>query len=214
MTYKNLYLLFYHLTKNRENAVSLLTWSFLPGTVIHELSHLLIAELLRVRTGELSFTPEIRENNQVRAGGLKMAKTDPLRHSLIGLAPTMVGITIISSISHFYLFPTIQQWSNETMKQSILLFVICYLLFVVNNTMFSSKKDLEAILFPLIIIAILGGALYLGNIKISLAPKTINFLTNLFKNLDLALGGTVVIDLIMLSLIKIMLRGKRKATSY
>jgi len=218
---KNLYLLFFYLTKDKQHAVSLLTWVFLPGTVIHELSHLLMAELLRVRTGELSFTPEIRENNEIRVGALKMAKTDPLRHSLIGLAPILVGITTIASLSHFVLFPLAQKTFSLSFRplnyqllitNYFLLFGTCYLVLCVSNTMFSSKKDLEAILFPLIIIAVLGGAFWLGDFEISFSLKTISFFTNLFKKLNLALMGTVVIDSGFLGMTKILLKSQKQKT--
>ena len=217
---KNLYLLFFYLTKDKQHVVSLLTWVFLPGTVIHELSHLLMAELLRVRTGELSFTPEIRENNEIKLGGLKMAKTDPLRHSLIGLAPVMVGIVTISFISHFYFFPLVQKTFlipirpfnyHQLIINWFLIFSFSFLIFNLSNTMFSSKKDLETILFPLIIAAVLGGAFWLGDFEISFSLKTISFFTNLFKKLDLALLGTVLIDLVFLGAVRFLLKNRRNS---
>jgi len=207
--------LFFRLTKEEEEAVSLLTWFFLPGTVIHELSHLLIAELLRVRTGELSFRPEIKEDDRIRAGSLKMARTDPLRHSLIGLAPILAGLAIITSLVHFILVPLFQKNLSISFLplnyQSIIinllsLLLATYLLFIISNTMFSSKKDLETILVPLIIIAILGGAFWLGKIRISLSPQVISFSTNLFKKLNWALLGTAIIDLVFLGLLKLLLK--------
>ena len=211
--------MFFRLTKEKQPAISILAWFFLPGTIIHELSHLLIAELLRVRTGELGFIPKIKGDsalqNEVKLGSLKMAKTDPLRHSLIGLAPIIVGITIISFISHFYLFPLVQKTLSLPLRpfnyQSLitnycLLFTLCYLLFIISNTMFSSKKDLETILFPIIIIAVLGGTFWLGDFQISLSEKIISFIANLLKTLDLALLGTIVIDLGFLGIIKLLLK--------
>src|SRR3989344_2045217 len=34
---------------------------FFPGTIIHELSHWIIAEILRVKTGEISFIPQVEK---------------------------------------------------------------------------------------------------------------------------------------------------------
>lgn len=201
---KNLYLLFFRLTKNNESAIQLLTWALLPGTIIHELSHLLCAGLLRVPTSELSFRPEIRAN-EVKAGGLKMARIDPFRHTLIGLAPIITGISIITFVTHFYLYPQIQTLQSIDIKRIFSLFVLCSLLFIVSNTMFSSKKDLEPILLPLLLILICLALFYVLGIQISLSPRTIDSLTLLLKNLDLALIGTLIIDAFSLLLIKLFL---------
>lgn len=210
---QSLFLFFYFLVKEKERAIQLLTWLLLPGTVIHELSHLLVAELLRVPTGELSFTPEIRENNEVRAGGLKIAKTGPLRHSLIGLAPSLVGITSLTALSYFGLIPLWKKISQtpirplyyqQLISNLLLIFLVCYLIFILSNTMFSSKKDLETILFPILIISIIVLALFLGKIQVQLSDPIINLISQIFKSLNLALFLTVIIDLIFLLLIKLL----------
>ena len=54
---KNIYSLIEKLFKNKKLAIWILAVVFLPGTVIHELSHLLIALVLRVPTGPLSIWP-------------------------------------------------------------------------------------------------------------------------------------------------------------
>jgi hypothetical protein len=217
---KNLFFFFYLLTKDNETSINLLTWLFLPGTIIHELSHLLTAELLGVRTGELSFRPEIRENNEIRLGGLKMAKTDPLRHSLIGLAPTLVGMTMIASLVHFVFIPLAQKTFSFSFSPAnyqllftnySLLFTLCYLIFILSNTMFSSKKDLETILFPLLLLTLLGTVIWLGKFRISFPPKIISLVTNLLKKFDWALLATAIIDLVFLSFIKLSLRRSKLA---
>ncbi len=214
---RNLYLLFFLLTQNKEQSVQFLTWLFLPGTVIHELSHLLVAELLRVPTGQLSFTPEIRENNQVRMGGVKIAKTGPLRYFLIGLAPTLVGITTITLIMHFSFLPLLQKVLTLPFRPAnyqllitnyCLLFALCYLIFALSNTMFSSKKDLKTILFPILLIVVLGAFFWLGDFKISLPLEMINSFTLLLKTLNYALLGTMIIDLLFLTFIRLLLHRK------
>ncbi|HUV47130.1 MAG TPA: hypothetical protein VMW29_03270 [Candidatus Bathyarchaeia archaeon] len=212
---KKLHLFFFLICKDKEQSIQLLTWLFLPGTVVHELSHLLVAELLRVPTGELSFTPEIRANNEIRAGGLKMAKTGPLRHALIGLAPIMVGITSIAGFTYFCLLPLLQKtlsipfrpfYYQQLIINWLAIFIFSFLIFNLSNTMFSSKKDLETIVFPLLIIGLFGFAFWFAGIRISFAPKTIFFFTNILKYLDFALLGTVVIDFFFMLLVNFFLK--------
>jgi len=218
---KNLYLFFYRLTKSQEKAVNFLTWLVLPGTIIHELSHLLAAELLRVRTGRLFFKPEVKNDGRIRAGGLEIAKTGPFRQALIGLAPILMGTAIITSLAYFYLLPLVDFFptpfhlqgfpppllaGDSSASEAFLLPLLFYLIFVISNTMFSSKKDLETILFPLLII-LLGLTVYwLGGFKISFSPELISQISQLFKALNFSLLGAVVVDLGFLGLIKIFNR--------
>lgn len=152
---KNLYLFFYLITKNEHWSIQLLTWILLPGTVVHEVSHMLIAELTGIKTDRFSFTPEVLENNQIKAGSITMEKPGPFRQSLIGIAPVLFGIGLISLISYFL---SIQPFSHLAIKQIAIIVALFYLLFVISNSMFSSSKDLEQIMLPIILLIILGGA--------------------------------------------------------
>jgi hypothetical protein len=211
---KNIYLLFFLLTQDKEQSVHLLTWLFLPGTIIHELSHLLVAEVLGVATGELSFKPEIKENDQVHLGSLKVAKTGPLRHFLIGLAPTLAGITSIALITHFTFLPLLQKtlslsfqpinYQNHIINLT-LLFLISYLLFCLSNTMFSSKQDLKTILFPILLTLILLAFFWSTGLKIALPGKLITGFNQVLKTLNYALLAALIIDLIFLIFIRLLL---------
>lgn len=191
---KNLYLLFYKLTKNQNTAIQLLTWLLLCGTVIHEVSHMIIAELLGVRTGKFSFIPEIIEEGGVKAASLTMQRTGPVRQTIIGLAPTILGIGLIGLIG-YYLFP---------ITNYLLLITFLYLLFTLANTMFSSPKDLEQILFPLILLTMLISAFWLANLKISLSINLFYIFNNLFNHINLGLGMAIIINIILLGLTKFL----------
>lgn len=126
----------------------------LPGTLIHELSHWLVAELLRVPTGKLELLPQIETNNRVRLGSLQIAQTDPFRRTLIGLAPLFMGLTVLFLIGNQ--FPQIG-WP-PTLGINLKNLALFYGVLVVANTMFSSQKDLEVALLPTIVL-ILGSIL-------------------------------------------------------
>ena len=67
-------------------SVAALKFSFLftpPGVFLHEFSHILMAEMLRVPTGELKLKPEIKDGH-LTLGSAQIAATDPLRLTLIG----------------------------------------------------------------------------------------------------------------------------------
>ena len=135
---------------------------FFPGIIIHEMSHFLVATLLMVPTGEISLFPE-----EKGMGSIQIAKTDPIREAIIGLAPTIIGTTIILLI---FLIPLNFPLKNINLQKipSLLqgwqnLFWL-YLIFVTTNTMFASESDRRSWLGLIALIVIIASLLYLFNL--------------------------------------------------
>src|SRR3989338_5660551 len=55
----SLSLLIYKVTKSQKAVVNILAIIFLPGTIFHELAHLLTAGVMLVPVGEISVIPEV-----------------------------------------------------------------------------------------------------------------------------------------------------------
>lgn len=128
---------FFRLTKSHKATVHILAYIFLPGTLIHELSHVLAAGMLLVPVGNFEVLPEIREND-VKLGSAQIGKTDPLRRAFIGVAPVIFGMAVILSVLYYLTTASVVEfWVFVT---------LVYVIFVTSNTMFSSKKDLEGTL--------------------------------------------------------------------
>lgn len=142
--------LFMKLFRSQHVTIYLLSFIFLPGVVLHELSHLLLANLLFVRTGEVEFFPEIHES-EVKMGSVAIARTDPLRRFLIGVAPVIGGLGVLLAASSF-LLDTMLSW------KSVVLF---YVVFQIANTMFSSSKDMEGAIGFLVGVGSIGAILQL-----------------------------------------------------
>lgn len=136
---KSLSQLFFRLTRNQTTTIQLLALLFLPGVVIHELAHFLTASLLFVPVGEIEFFPQVTDGG-VKLGSVSIAKTDPFRRAIIGVAPVLVGISLLLFGMRYFL-----QFTKTS--TSILLpgVILLYLLFEISNTMFSSKKDIEGL---------------------------------------------------------------------
>jgi len=124
---------------------------FLPGTIVHELSHLLMATFLGVHTGHISLFPHFDRSSQlVRLGSVEVASTDLLRQSLIGLAPTLVGISLIAACSQLF-FPVIFQFPDSALSVVLTHFIsqpfipsqlfALYLIFTLSNTLHTSRSD-------------------------------------------------------------------------
>jgi len=179
--------MFFSFTKNRHTAVSFFSLLFLPGVVIHELSHMLMAEILFVRAGSIEFLPKIH-GDSVKLGSVAIAKTDPVRRFLIGVAPLFGGLGVI--VTAFFYFPL----SLSFRWQSI---VLVYILFEISNTMFSSKKDLEGalglfifVLFAAIAFVLLGFKIPYSFFIFLTSTKLITF----FQTLDAYLFFVILIN--------------------
>lgn len=146
-----LFYLFEKISRSRKIAVGLLSFIFFPGVVIHELAHFLMASLLFVRVGDIEFTPQLQADG-IKMGSVQIAKTDMLRRFLIGVAPLIFGfsILVIGIYSFFSYFPFAELELNWQYILSII--VVLYSVFVITNTMFSSKKDMEGAFGFLILI--------------------------------------------------------------
>jgi hypothetical protein len=76
----------------------------LPGVVVHELSHWLMAKVLGVRVSKLSLGPKRKgRSRRVSLGSVQVGKVDPLRASLIGLAPLLGGTATVLLIGYLAL---------------------------------------------------------------------------------------------------------------
>lgn len=71
---------------------------FLPGILLHEVSHFLMATILRVPTKKFSVIPQTLADGRLRLGYVETAKTDLLRETLIGAAPLLSGILFIAYV--------------------------------------------------------------------------------------------------------------------
>ncbi len=147
--------LFYRFSQNRQILVGICTLLFLPGTIIHELAHLLMAMILMVPVGEIHILPEV-VGDKIHMGTVSTAETDVFRRTLVGLAPFIIGTCII-----FYSLTLERTW------------LIYYLIFEVSNTMFSSSEDLKEswglFVAILVLLGLAGYGLYYFKIGINLS---------------------------------------------
>lgn len=162
-------------THSQKISISVISLFFFPGTVLHELSHLITAELLRVRTHGMEFNPEYRDG-RLKMGSVKVSQSDPVRQFFIGIAPFIVGVSILVSILFFYT----RYFTFYSMFQSLQGFGaalgLLLIVFIITNTMFSSKKDMEGVVELIIITIVVFIILYLFNIH----PE--NFIFYIFGN--------------------------------
>lgn len=127
--------IFYGLTKNKKVSAYLFALLFLPGTYVHELSHLLTSLILFVPVGKLELIPKL-EGEKLRLGSVLIGKTDFIRRFIIGIAPLIIGVLILIMIVAFaFANPPGNAWWKYL--------IYLYLIFTISNTMYMSKRDME-----------------------------------------------------------------------
>ncbi|KKU88954.1 MAG: putative membrane protein [Microgenomates group bacterium GW2011_GWF2_47_9] len=176
-----------------------------PGTVLHELSHWLMAEILQVRTGEMQILPDAESMGQgeEKLGFVMTGRTDPIRGFLIGFAPFITGITALVILG--YLLDTF--WGSAPTWQIAL---IIYGLIVVGNSMIVSKADSRNWPFMAIITALIVGALIRS--KVVLPTGFLLSLTQIMVRIDQVLGLTILLNLAMIGGFYLLRRSVEKIT--
>jgi hypothetical protein len=200
-------------TLSRFVSINLLSFLFSPGVIVHELSHLFAATILFVPVGHMEFSPK-KEGNGVKLGSIEIAKTDPIRRSLIGCAPFFVGFSLIVSMVYFF-----NSNISFLQKQNYYVFIaailsLIYLLFAISNTMFSSKADMEGTLEILITIFIILGAASILGFRLPLAFSDKVFVgktIEIVQRSAIFLLVPIVIDFSILGVIKLF-SGSRSRT--
>ena len=99
--HRHLHGIAYLLTGHDDMALLLYALPLLPGVALHELSHAAMATLLGVKSANLTIVPRRQPDGHVRLGSLQVERVDPVRSSLIGLAPLLTGSIAILLIIRF-----------------------------------------------------------------------------------------------------------------
>jgi hypothetical protein len=173
---------------------------FLPGTLVHELSHWLMAKILFVHTGKISLIPKL-QGTTIRMGTAEVEKVDRFRQIFIGLAPFIIGITMLFYSFYFFL-PKLSSFNYWIIG----LFV--YLLFIISNSMFSSKKDLEGALFLVIILIVLFAIIFFFDRHLLQQLQTLLFLIppQYLKLATYYLLIPVALDIIVVGVLRLLIR--------
>lgn len=195
----------YKFTRSHKVVVHTLAVIFLPGTILHELAHLLFAGVMLVPVGKLNVVPEI-EGESVKLGSVQIGHADPIRRMIIGVAPALLGMILIFSIFIMVKIGISPWWQ---------IVLALYFLFQIGNTMFSSKKDIEgSILFFILVLflsAVILLALYLWNPALlhNISKIDFSFAIPFFKHAASYLIIPVSLDLLIIFLAKLAISASK-----
>lgn len=204
------------LTRRADWAVIIYSLVLLPGVFLHELSHWLMATLLRVRTGSFSLIPRRQPDGSIVLGYVEYYKgpsLGPVRESLVGGAPLIAGTAVILLIgtkifSVTDLTAAIQSGDLAQLtlafQQTLAtndIFVWLYLLFAVSNAMMPSPADRRAWPGFLLTLGAVSLALYLlGLTDVILSELSMPFATAV-GYLGTAFSLSIAVDILFILLI-------------
>ena len=206
---------FYSLTRSQNSATLAIFLIFLPGVIIHEGAHWTMARLIGLKTGKFRVWPK-RSGKYIGLGSVSVESRDPIRDSLVGVAPLLVGTVLVTIIGRM-IFDTPQvsallaqgEWfgafmafRQELNRPSGLLWA--YLLFTIANAMMPSASDRE----PIKPVLFYGGLAITAYIILGLplqgATAALQWLAPTLQNLSSALLFVIVLDIIILAVLYVI----------
>jgi hypothetical protein len=210
LLHREIQAVFLILTRDARVTMGIFAMLFLPGVFLHELSHFVMAKILRVRTGKFSIFPKSLPDGRLQLGYVETAKSDIVRDSLIGAAPLIVGTLFVAYVAVYHLQMRIL-WDAFRNGQSDLFwlgvralpqvpdfYLWFYLAFAVSSTMMPSESDRHAWLELLISIAVLFGlALLFGAgpwILSNVAPR----LSTILSSVAVIFGLSVFVHILLI----------------
>lgn len=167
--HQEIQILFYLLTRWINLALTLFALLFLPGVLLHETSHFLVARLLGVRTRRFSLIPQVTVDARLRLGYVETAQVDVLRDTLIGAAPLLIGGAVVAYLGIYQLgiaplFALASQgnWDQLWAALGALpdhpdFWLWFYLTFTISSMMMPSPSDRQAWLPVILVVVFLAG---------------------------------------------------------
>jgi hypothetical protein len=210
------------LTGRPERAYIIYAIILFPGVVLHEVSHWLSASLLGVRTGKFSLLPKRQADGAIQLGYVEYYKDrglGPIRESLIGGAPLIVGTAVIWLIGyHIFDIQTVTAAAQSgdvdqlalaltAFFQTADLFVWLYLLFAISNAMMPSASDRRAWPAFLLVMGGLAVLIYLLGLGDVVLTNLSGPAATLFSYLGLALTVAIAVDLLFMAFIALLETG-------
>ncbi len=187
----------------------------LPGVVLHELSHWLTAWLLGVPARLPSLGPErigSRRGGKVSLGSVQVAKTDPLRSSLIGLAPLLVGATVIFLIGTHVL--GVDELTRRGLDGILTglgdllrvpdFWLWLYLIFAVSNAMLPSESDMQPVRPVLVFLGIVAAVAVIVVGLPNVPPALVTGVSAFAAYLASAFALTLAVDAVFMLVIGLL----------
>jgi hypothetical protein len=184
----------------------------LPGVVLHELSHWLMAKMLGVRVTRPKIGPVRKgRSKRVSLGSVRVGKVDPVRASLIGVAPLLAGAAAILIIGYLVLgvgelADAAGRYGLEGLLDALDpvlrvpdLWLWLYLIFAISNAMLPSESDMDAVRPVLIFLGIVTAVVLIVTGVPSIPRQVVDSVSTVASYLASSFGLTLVVDAIFMA---------------
>jgi len=153
LLHREIQAVFLLITRHPQLTVALFSILFFPGVLIHELSHFLMAKLLRVHTRGFSIIPNALPDGRLQLGYVETEHVDIVRDSLIGLSPLIAGtlfvaFTGVNRLGLDTLWEVLRNGQLDLFLMGVAVlptvrdfYLWFYLTFAVSSTMMPSDSD-------------------------------------------------------------------------
>lgn len=203
----------YLLTGSLDLAMVILFLVYLPGILIHEGAHWLMAKSLGLKTGKFRVWPR-KQGKHIGMGSVSVASGGTLADSLVGLAPLLLGSILVALIGA-RVFETGQigdTWQGNNWPAGMQAMVLAlldeedgllwsYLLFAVANAMMPSSSDREPVKSLLLYLLAFAGLYFLLDQSGQLFFQVANWLVEPVQVLTGSLLFIVLLDAVILVLL-------------
>jgi hypothetical protein len=199
----------------------------LPGVVIHELSHWLVAKILGVRVSLPKIGPVRKgRSRRVSLGSVRVSSVDPVRASLIGVAPLLGGSAVILLIGNWVLgvgeLTTAMSGQGlegildglARVMQVADFWLWLYLIFAISNAMLPSESDMTTIRPVLIFLGIAAAVVLIVTGIPSIPPTVVDGVNAVAGYLGAAFGLTLAVDAVFMAVIGLLLVVTRWSQGY
>lgn len=186
--------------KHPHGAFRMMALLYFPGTLVHEMSHMVMAMMLNLKVRDITLIPKVR-GNTLKLGTVWYEKKDVVRGLLVGIAPFFAAM---------FVFWLIDSWRLLYMNAAVGA-MVSYVVFAISSTMFSSKQDLVDLIYvvPILLVLVVLGYVFRENVLPFVAYIDITSLENFFAIVNSYLifslmlnGGIIMVLSIILKLFR------------
>lgn len=182
---------------------------FLPGIIVHETSHFLMARILGLRAGKFRVWPEVQRDS-IGLGSVSVEQADAVRGSLVGAAPLIAGALVLMTLGVQLLranevldLVAYGEWSAVAAAfwgamQAPDGLLATYAMFAIGNMMMPSSSDRQAWRGPLLFLGMVTVFYIVVGLPADPFLILLEWVAPLFDVLNLALCFVAIVDVALL----------------
>jgi hypothetical protein len=196
-----------HLTDDERAAQMTYYLLMLPGILLHEVSHVVMARLIGLKVGEFSLGPRVHDRTSIELGSVTVSRSDVFRESLVGLAPFLSGTAVLVLVgTRVFDVEALGQAGSAAGIGGLVralpgiwrvpdFWIWAYIIFVVSNAMMPSPSDRQPWrLAGIYLVVALGGVYVLVGLPV-LPAALARWAADVLEVLTLSFLFTLVLDL-------------------